>query len=153
MRPRARPYSFVSVWRAPVPRELLWRRMEEMIDRDDPVLWWGSVRVVARRADALDLEAVSALGYRLRFTVDELSLQPMDVMTLRSRGDLDGSARFTFLADGPENSRLRIEWNVIATRAWMRWTDPVLRPAFLAAHWLIMRHGERRLKDWLIGQV
>lgn len=147
--PAARPYHFRNRWSVEQEREDLWDALEELLASDDPMPWWRSVRVVDHRGDELDLVASSVLGYRLAFTVHDLQLVRPTSIRLRSRGDLEGHAVLTFTPAGNAATHVDIEWNVAATRRWMQRLDPVLRPAFVLAHGVIMRTGQRRLNRWL----
>ncbi|MFD1858540.1 hypothetical protein EHW97_09340 [Aeromicrobium camelliae] len=93
--------------------------------------------------------AESGLGYRLRFSIDQLELNRPDTMTFRAAGDLVGRAVLRFVPFGRHRTLLLIEWDVDVTRPWMRRTDPVLRPVFGAAHAMVMSQGERRFRRWL----
>lgn len=147
--PVSRAYEFRSVWDVAEPPDRLWTTLQELLEQDDPMPWWDAVTVTDHRDDAIDLVARSAFGYRLRFTVHDLDLQPPRTMRFSSRGDLEGSALLTFAPAAAERTRLTIDWHVDVTRPWMVRSERVLRPAFEAAHGLVMRSGERRLNRWL----
>jgi len=148
----ARPYHFRTPWLVDQPRERLWRTLEVLLEQDDPMPWWGAVTVTARRGEEIDLEARSVFGYRLRFTVYDLRLEPARSMRFRSRGDLAGTACLTFADAEPGRTLLTIDWDVEATPRWMRRLDPALRPVFVLAHAVIMRTGRRRLNRWLASR-
>lgn len=145
-----RAYEFRSVWDVAEPPELLWHTLEQFLEQDDPLPWWDAVRVTAHRGEEIDLVAQSLFGYRLRFTVYDLDLEPTRSMRFRSRGDLEGAAELSFAPGHPGRTELTIDWHVDATATWMRRSEKVLRPAFVLAHDLIMRSGERRLNRWLL---
>lgn len=147
------PYAFRSRWDLPVERRRLWEVVQEALGAEDPIPWWGRVRVVGRDDGELHLVAESGLGYRLRFTIDQLELNRPDTMTFRATGDLVGRAVLRFVPVGRHRTLLLINWDVEVTRPWMRRTDAVLRPVFTAAHHVVMRQGERRLRRWLPGSV
>lgn len=144
-----RAYEFRSVWDVAEPPDRLWRTLEELLETDDPMPWWDAVTVTAHRGEEIDLVARSAFGYRLRFTVHDLDLRPLETMAFRSRGDLEGHAQLEFTAAAAGRTRLTIDWHVDATPAWMVRGERVLRPVFVLAHDLVMRSGERRLNRWL----
>ncbi|WP_121794559.1 hypothetical protein [Aeromicrobium phragmitis] len=143
------PYEFRSRWELPVDRAHLWNVVETSLAADDPLPWWNLVQVVGRDDGALHLMARSGLGYRLRFTIDDLRLRRPGQMTFTSTGDLVGRAVLRFVPVGRRRTVLLIDWHVEVTRPWMRRTDVVLRPVFSAAHAVVMRRGERRLRRWL----
>lgn len=142
-------YRFRSVWDVAEPPDRLWDTLEQLLSEPDPLPWWDAVRVSANRGEEIDLVARSAFGYRLRFTVFDLRLDPHERMRFRSRGDLTGSADLSFAPGGHGRTRLTIDWHVDATPAWMKRTERVLRPVFIWAHLLIMWSGRRRLNRWL----
>ncbi|MBC9225071.1 hypothetical protein GL325_01910 [Aeromicrobium sp. 636] len=144
-----RSYEFRSVWDVAEPPERLWHTLEQFLEQDDPLPWWDAVRVTAHHGEEIDLVARSVFGYRLRFTVYDLELEPTSAMRFRSRGDLEGSAALSFEPGRPDRTDLTIDWRVDATAPWMRRSERVLRPVFVLAHDLVMRSGERRLNRWL----
>ncbi|MTB87120.1 hypothetical protein H9L21_07860 [Aeromicrobium senzhongii] len=144
-----RSYEFRSVWDVAEPPERLWHTLEQFLEQDDPLPWWDAVRVTAHHGEEIDLVARSVFGYRLRFTVYDLELEPTSAMRFRSRGDLEGSAALSFEPGRPGRTDLTIDWRVDATAPWMRRSERVLRPVFVLAHDLVMRSGERRLNRWL----
>lgn len=145
-----RAYEFRSQWDVVVPPDLLWRTLEELLETDDPMPWWNAVTVTAHRGEEIDLVARSAFGYRLRFTLYDLDLRPMESMAFRARGDLEGQALLGFEPGESRRTRLKIDWHVDATPTWMVRAERVLRPVFVLAHDLVMRSGERRLNRWLV---
>ncbi|MCD9152858.1 hypothetical protein [Aeromicrobium duanguangcaii] len=145
----ARSYEFRSVWDVAEPPDLLWHTLEQFLEQDDPLPWWDAVRVTAHRGEEIDLVARSVFGYRLRFTVYDLELEPTSAMRFRSRGDLEGSAALSFEPGRPGRTDLTIDWHVDATAPWMRRSERVLRPVFVLAHDQVMKSGERRLNRWL----
>lgn len=146
----ARAYEFRSVWDIAEPPDRLWRTLEQFLEQDDPLPWWDAVSVTAHRGEEIDLVARSAFGYRLRFTVHDLDLQPTTRMRFHARGDLEGSADLDFAPGSPGRTLLTIDWHVDTTAPWMRRSERVLRPVFVLAHGLVMRSGERRLNRWLL---
>ncbi len=148
----ARSYHFRTTWLVDQAPEPLWDTLEDLLEQSDPMPWWHAVTVTGHRGDEFDLEARSAFGYRLRFTVHDLELDRPRSMRLRSRGDLEGNAVLDF-SPGPDDlTRLDITWQVAATPRWMQRTDVILRPVFVLAHGLIMKTGERRLNRWLAAR-
>lgn len=147
----SRPYSLRSRWVLPVGRGELWDALLSQLESGDPLPWWGSVRAVGTTPDTIDLRADTALGYRLGFTVSDLELARPDHLTFSADGDLRGRAVVRFVPAPGSTTILLIEWDVVATRAWMRSVDPLARPLFVISHALLMRRGERRLAAWLQG--
>ncbi|WP_229053869.1 SRPBCC family protein [Aeromicrobium sp. Leaf350] len=142
------PYVLVSTWRVDAPPSAVWTVFERFVDQPDPFEWWDDLRVRGRRSDLIDVETRSALGYRLRFRLHSLRTFELHVIAFDAVGDLSGSGRVE-LSEVGGATQVRIDWTVATTRRWMRWTEPVLRPVFAAAHRRVMRRGERALNAWL----
>ena len=147
---RARPYAFRSRWALPVRRDVLWDALLAQLESGDPLPWWGSVRAIGQAEDELRLEADTGIGYRLRFTVADLRIDRPEQLRFSADGDLRGRAVVRFVPALRGTTVLLIDWNVVATRRWMRWVDPLARPLFVASHAMMMRRGERRLAAWLV---
>lgn len=109
--------------------------------------WWPAVRVLAapphpRAGDRLALEVRSVFGYRLRLDLTIVDVAPPRRLVAVSAGDLAGRGSLEIARD-EHGAALIWTWEVETRRAWMRITGPVLRPAFVVAHTLVMRRGER----------
>ena len=110
--------------------------------------------------DALLLSATArlqfraALGYRLAITVRPTRAEFPEIIEFDAGGDLAGCGRIR-LEPGPREglTRMLIDWRVTPTRRWMRLLTPVARPAFTAAHGLLMRRGEKGLRRELQRQA
>lgn len=148
-------YVFISRWIVPAPVERCWDLYEEAL-ASGVVPWWPAVRVepsVARPGvgDLVRLEVRSPWGYRLRvaLTITE-ALAPV-VLAATSIGDLTGRGRLELAPcavgarPAAEGAALVWRWEVELDRRWMRIASPVLRPAFVLAHGLVMRRGRRGL--------
>lgn len=135
----------------PVGREELWDTLVTLLHSEDPLPWWGSVRTIGQAEGELRLEADTGIGYRLRFTVTDLRIDRPEQLTFSADGDLRGRAVVRFVPAPQATTVLLIDWDVVATRAWMRWADPLARPFFVASHAVMMQRGERRLARWLVG--
>lgn len=142
-------YRFRSRWDVIVPPTELWDTFEGLLEQSDPLPWWGAVTATDNRDDEIDLVTRSHFGYRLSFTVHDLERHPKRTMRFASRGDLSGTAELDFGPGRPGRTLLTIDWHVEATPAWMRRTEPLLRPVFVLAHDLVMNSGERQLNRWL----
>lgn len=157
-------YSFVSIWRLPVPAERTWRELERMLTAppsaepagvDRPEWWPGVSMVHAPRALAVGepfaLVVRSPLGYRLRVRLEITRVEPRSLIGAESSGDLRGSGSVAVAEAGSGSSTLTFRWDVRTERRWMNATAWALRPAFERAHARVMRSGERGLVEALAG--
>lgn len=144
-----RPYHLVSTWHLNHRIDRVWEAIEHSIEAEDPVAWWGSVRAVP--GGGHELEARSIVGYRLRFRIEDLVIDRPNGLSLRTTGDLIGTAVLGLSAGQPATCRVTIDWRVTGTPGWMAASGFALRPVFVVAHWWIMRQGERRFDHWLRG--
>lgn len=142
-------YVFESRWQVARSRDSLWDALDHLLDTDDPMVWWPSVQVQRYDGSTMTVRAASAFGYSLTFELADLQAHRPDRLTFSATGDLRGSGVVTFAESGPASCAMTIDWRVAADRRWMRWTGWLLRPVFVAGHWLIMRQGEKKLNAWL----
>ncbi len=130
-------------------RERLWRLFDDLLVSDDPFAWWPGMDSRRGETDDILVVAGSPVGYRLRFRLHDIVESPMDHVTLRSDGDLDGRAIMRFTPVDDTSCTLDVEWHVTVTPRWMRVTGFALRPVFVHAHDVAMRRGEEGLAAWL----
>lgn len=153
-----RGYDFTSRWVVPASVERCWALCEQSLVSGE-VPWWPSVRIVpGARAPAVGdvrhLEVRSPWGYRLRVALTVTEVRPPHLLAATSTGDLVGIGRLAIAArpgSPADGAELTWIWRVELARRWMRLAAPVLRPAFVAAHRLVMRRGERGLRAALAG--
>lgn len=147
-------YSFRTRWTVAAPPAACWAAIERLVTGDGSNTaageWWRALRI-ERPAAALARGARFAMsvrapfGYRLRATLRITELEAGRTATAQSTGDLAGHGRIEVAPQG-SGSAIRIAWDVTVGRRWMRVTGPVLRPAFVLAHWWVMRAGERGIR-------
>ena len=128
----------------------MWAVFEDLLDAEHPFVWWPGMQSERRGSDDIHVVAGSPVGYLLRFRLHDIVHTPMELVTLRSDGDLDGSATMRLEAVDGANSTIDVDWHVDVTRPWMRLTRFALRPLFVRAHDAVMLAGERGLNDWLL---
>ncbi len=149
-------YSFLTTWLIPAPREAVW---EVLADVEAWPEWWPAV-VAARELDPGDERRVGS-SYRVRwrapvgytvefdFTVNEVD-EPRR-MAGRASGDLEGAGVWRlFEEDGI--TAATYDWQVAATRPWMRALGPLPRPLFRRSHDRVMAGGGEALER-LVGQA
>jgi hypothetical protein len=145
----ASAYSFASTWAVPASRERLWRTFDDLLVSDDPFVFWPGMNSRRQADGSIQVVAGSPVGYKLRFRLHDMVDTPMETVTLRSDGDLDGRATMRFHPGDETNCLLDVTWHVRVTPLWMRVGERVLRPVYVRAHDLVMRRGERGLAAWL----
>lgn len=142
-------YEMQSRWDLRASREEVWDALAALLDSEDPMAWWPSVRVESYVDDELVVLASSHLGYTLKFRLYDLAQSRPESMTVLSDGDLRGGGTMTFSEVSAASSALNVQWNVSVDRAWMRATSWILRPIFVLGHHLVMNQGEKNFNRWL----
>jgi hypothetical protein len=142
-------YRFRSVWAVDATPEEAYRALREI---EDYPAWWREVHSVTRVDDAMyDMVCRSTLPYDLAFRTVRSREDPKGrVLEAQMSGDLDGFSRWTVVAS-PAGSSLVFEEQVEARKALLRRLGPVARPAFVANHAVMMRHGRAGLRAYLAG--
>jgi len=114
--------------------------------------WWPEVQSV-RMIDSNRFETVcrSLLPYELRFETQQTDANPLDgVLEGRLSGDLEGSGRWS-LAPSAGGTVVTYDQEVVTRKAVLNLLAPVARPAFVANHSLMMRHGGQGLRAAMAG--
>ena len=145
-------YSFSSRWHITAPQEQVWSVFEDLLTAEDPFVWWPGMDAERRDGEDIHVSAGSPFGYTLRFRLHDLVPTPMEQVTLRSDGDLAGSAAMRLSPVDDANSAIDVSWHVDVTPRWMRMSRFALRPVFVMAHDAVMRAGERGLNAWLAAE-
>jgi hypothetical protein len=150
------PYSFVTVWYFPAPREQVW----QALTATEYSLWWPNVlgtRVltppeVTGVGVRLERRVRGRLPYTLRYVTTTTHHDPPNELAYDSVGELAGRGRMV-LADEDGGTRVTWYWDVATTGFWMNLLAPLLRPVFAWNHHQVMAAGERGLRDWLRRQM
>ena len=145
-------YSFSSRWDIAAPQNDVWRVFEDLLTAEDPFVWWPGMNAERRGGKDIHVSAGSPVGYTLRFRLHDLVPTPKEQVTLRSDGDLYGSAAMQLSAVDETNSAIDVSWHVDVTPRWMRMSSFALRPVFVLAHDAVMKAGERGLNAYLLAQ-
>jgi polyketide cyclase/dehydrase/lipid transport protein len=142
-------YSFRSVWEVHATPDEAFEALGRL---DDYPAWWPEVRR-ADRVDATSYDMVvrSRLPYDLVFRTTRTREDPaLRVLEADLDGDLAGFSRWT-VTGSSIRSRLLFEERVEARKALLRRLGWVARPAFIANHAVMMRHGRQGLRAYLAG--
>jgi len=151
-------YEFVTIWNLDAPVEKVW---EEIKDSGSWPEWWkGVIRVVELEAgDGDGVGAIhrstwkSALPYTLEFDSEIVRIEKFKFMEARAFGELDGKGLWRFETVGNGKTRVQYDWQVNATKLWMRYLSPLARPLFRWNHDVIMGWGEKGLKKRLLDHA
>jgi uncharacterized protein YndB with AHSA1/START domain len=142
-------YSFTTDWSFDAPVDRVWEAITRPLEWPD---WWPGVETVIeiKPGDGDGLGGVhrsswrSALPYRLTFDSRIVRVERLAIYEIEADGELQGHGLWTFAAAGT-STRVRYDWDVVATKWWMRFLAPVARPLFRWNHDVIMRWGQQGL--------
>ena len=146
-------YAFITQWWFDAPIERVWQAIR---DSERWPSWWRSV-VSVRKITPGDAAGVGEvrrftwrgrLPYALTFDMRATRVEPPTAMEGVATGELEGTGLWRLAADGG-GTAVRYDWNVRATKLWMRLLAPVARPLFSWNHDAVMRDGERGLRRLL----
>jgi len=148
-------YRFVTRWSLDSPIEKVW---DELSTPEEWPKWWKGVLAVdpIEPADASGLNAYyrfvmkSALPYRLAFNIRTTRRERPHTIEAKSDGELVGVGLWT-LTPTATGTAVRYDWNVEASKVWMRTLAPIARPIFEWNHDVIMKWGQEGLTRRLAG--
>ena len=143
-------YEFLTVWRvAGTPREVA----EILGDAGTLARWWPSVYLRVTPLDpgnpdgtgkSFMLHTKGWLPYTLRWKLTVTEPITERGFALTATGDLNGTGRWTFEADGPETV-ISYDWRVTASKPLIRRLGFIFKPAFAANHRWAMARGQESL--------
>jgi len=118
--------------------------------------WWKYVRAVQeiQKGDLNGIGAIrrytwtSCLPYTLTFDMRTTLVERPYRLEGEAVGELTGSGRWRLHSTG-DVTRVRYDWEVATTRAWMNALAPLLAPAFKWNHHQVMAEGGRSLAKLL----
>lgn len=147
-------YEFTTIWEIDAPLERVWYVIE---DADRWPEWWkGVISVVELRpGDENGVGSIrrtvwkSSLPYKLEFDSEVLRVKKLRLIEARAFGELEGLGRWQFESQGENRTRVRYDWRVKTTKAWMNFLAPIARPFFKWNHDTIMRWGQEGLIERL----
>jgi hypothetical protein len=142
-------FALVTHWHLDAPIDRVW---DAIVAVEAWPRWWRYVCKVDELqpggADGLGALRrytwASRLPYRLSF---EMRISAVDRPTLLegiAEGDVAGTGRWWLVPDH-ETTRVRYDWTVAVTKAWMRLFSPILEPAFRWNHNEVMAEGGKGL--------
>jgi hypothetical protein len=147
----ARPhrYRFVSRWTVKAPPDAAYAAIYEVASYPT---WWPEVKEARKRdEDHLWMRTRSFLPYDLAFELARTIADPRDrILEARLTGDLEGVIRWTIEA-GADGCLITFDEDVVTTNATLNRLAPIVRPAYVANHALMMAHGQAGLRTFLAG--
>jgi uncharacterized protein YndB with AHSA1/START domain len=154
-------YKFVTEWRFDAPLENVWNEIKHSERWPE---WWQGVLSMAelKPGDENGVGSIrrsrwkSALPYTLEFDLEVMRVEPMSVLEARAFGELEGVGLWTLTAEDKNLTRVRYDWKVKTTKAWMNLLSPLAKPFFKWNHDVIMDWGgkglAKRLGCKLLGE-
>ncbi len=142
-------YSFVTTWKFDAPIQAVWNAVA---DAERYPEWWKYV-VSVERISPGDEQGVGAIGrttwrtalpYTLSFEGRVTRVEPPHLLEGVATGELEGTGRWE-LSEDASGTTVRYEWKVRTTRPWMNFVVPLLRPAFVWNHDVLMTEGGEAL--------
>lgn len=142
-------YALVTEWQLEAPIERVW---EALYDVASWPAWWPYVLAVKEleAGDATGVGAVrrytwsSRLPYQLSFNMRSTVVERPHLLEGEAVGELNGTGRWT-LTEAAAITRVRYDWNVATSRAWMNALAPLMAPMFRWNHGQVMAAGGRGL--------
>jgi hypothetical protein len=146
---RLNHFRFESVWDLDRPCDEVFHVLQDLFSYSS---WWPEVKKVQVVDDTTAYVMVRALlPYTLRFQLEQqLAAPEAGVLQASMTGDLQGWSRWT-LSPSAGGCRLRFEEEVWVNRFLLKVLSPVARPLLAANHYVMMRRGERGLRQFLRG--
>lgn len=155
----ARLFDLSSTWHLPATPEAAWAIIAD-IDMSWPK-WWphcsfaaplvrtepaGNNQEDILKATTAFLNFKASLGYTLTISIHPTTVVTPQEIEFDAGGHLEGTGRVNLHPEAKgEATRMDIEWRVRPTQRWMHLLTPIVAPAFIAAHALMMRQGEKGL--------
>jgi hypothetical protein len=125
---------------------------EVLADLGSYPLWWPEVRrAVQVGEERAELHCRSFLPYELVFEASHHTRDSENLVLIANlEGDLNGTVGWRIHSRG-RGARLVYDQEVAVGKPLLRALGPLLRPALVANHQVMMRHGKRGLATYLAG--
>jgi hypothetical protein len=137
-------YVFHTEWHLAVAPDIVYSALYDVANYPQ---WWPQVRAVREVNDALgEVRCRSLLPYNLVFVITRDIEDPVGrVLRARQTGDLEGTSRWMIRPDGTAV----FDEDVVVCKPLVRVAGRFARPALRFNHHLMMRGGERGLRQYL----
>ena len=90
-------------------------------------------------------ETMGWLPYKLHWHTSTTSTDPPNGFRFRVWGDLNGTGEWRLAQDGAWTN-VTFDWDILATKPFLRLASPLLRPLFVSNHRWAMAKGEESLR-------
>jgi uncharacterized protein YndB with AHSA1/START domain len=140
-----RSYLFDDTWSVAAPYERVFDLLENL---ESYPTWWPDVEAVTRVDQDTGLVTIrSVLPYRLRFTVTRKQVdRQLGTIGATMQGDLHGWTRW-LLRPHRGGTAVRLQEEASIGRPLLSALEPVLAPAYVVNHALMVRRGRVGLRE------
>lgn len=150
-------YSFITVWKIKAPLEKVW---DLLYEQEQWPAWWKGVKKVEtlQQGDSNNIGKKmrytwkSFLPYTLSFDMVSRYIIKHSLMEGEAFGELEGIGLWQF-TETEGITTVKYNWDVNATKKWMKKLAPILKPAFKWNHDVVMRWGAKGLAKQLNAQL
>jgi hypothetical protein len=138
-------YRFLTTWLLETSRASAWEILEQPLSWPE---WWRGVERVAeldggdacRVGSRYRIAWRSRIPYELEFEFTVTRVDSPCCMEGHASGDLDGVGVWRLFEQG-DVTAVVYDWDVTATKRWMKTLAPIARPVFDYNHDVVMRWG------------
>jgi Polyketide cyclase / dehydrase and lipid transport len=149
----ANRYALVTQWHLAAAIDRVWDAIYAV---ESWPLWWKYVLAVEEleKGESSGVGAVrrykwsSRLPYQLSFNMRSTVVQRPHLLEGEAAGELIGIGRWN-LSSEALTTRVRYDWEVVTSRAWMNTLAPIMAPIFRWNHGQVMAEGARGLARYL----
>ena len=146
-------YVFLTRWSINAPQQAVWDVIAQV---ERWVAWWQGLERVeplapgdARRVGrCCRLTWKGRLPYRLIVDMTTVRIEAPRLLESAANGELEGRGIWR-LSSHDDGTAVTYEWRVRTTKPWMNLIAPLARPIFAWNHDVVMRQGQRGLKQLL----
>ncbi len=148
-------YHFEDHWHVPFPVEKVWQVLSQ--PQEYP-RWWRGVYLSAEPLDG-DGEAKGGkrvavvargwLPYKLKFTIETLTLKKPQLIEFKATGDFVTDVSRWVLKPEGDGTSVALEWNPRVEKPVVRLLSPILKPLFRWNHNWTMKRGQRQIVEYM----
>ena len=148
---RDRRYHFVSRWTVDAPRDAVYAAIYAVAEYP---AWWPEVKETRQvDDDRLWMRTRSVLPYDLAFELERTIAEPRSgILEARLTGDLEGVIRWS-IEDAIPGCVITFDEDVALNKPALNRLASIVRPAYVANHWVMMAHGQTGLRTFLARQA
>jgi len=148
-------YRFLDRWVVDAPIDVVYDTIGDVLGYER---WWTDFVIRATGDEAPpavgksnELLVKSYLPFKVNFALEVLEVEAPRRILSRLSKDFEGTGEWTLVeTDGVTTATL--DWRPSVNKPLIRNLTPVLRPLFRSNHNWAMRHGERQIREYLLGR-